>query len=149
MSLAVRPARAGDGAVLHALLTELAAFEQGSVEATPADLERDGFGPNPLFAALLAEKDGKPVGMLTYLTLYSSWRGRPALLIHDLFVRQTARGQGAGKVLVTRLADIARERGCCRIDVNVLDWNEKARTFYAGLGFAHNKGWLGYRLPLW
>lgn len=148
MTVTIRAARAGDGALLHALLTELAAFEQGSVDATPADLERDAFGPTPHFAALLAEKDGRAVGMLTYLTLYSSWRGRPALMIHDLFVREEARGLGAGKALVTRLADLARERGCCRVDVNVLDWNERARAFYASLGFAHNEGWLGYRLPL-
>lgn len=144
----VRPARAGDGVALHALLVELAAFEQGGVDATPADLERDGFGEKPLFEALLAERDGRAVGMLTFLPLYSSWRGRPALLIHDLYVREAARGSGAGKALVTRLGEIGRQRGCCRIDVNVLDWNQRARAFYAGLGFAHNDGWLGYRLPL-
>ncbi|HLO78928.1 MAG TPA: GNAT family N-acetyltransferase [Magnetospirillum sp.] len=144
----IRQAQAGDGATLHALLAELAAFEQGSVDATAADLERDAFGPRPLFEALLAEADGQPVGMLTFLTLYSSWRGRPALMIHDLFVRETARGLGAGKALVERLRAIAEQRGCCRVDVNVLDWNEKARGFYAALGFAHNDGWLGYRLPL-
>lgn len=144
----IRQAQAGDGATLHALLTELAAFEQGSVDATAADLERDGFGPHPLFEALLAEMDGRAVGMLTFLPLYSSWRGRPALLIHDLFVRDAARGLGAGKALVGRLADIARARGCCRIDVQVLDWNDRARAFYAALGFGHNQGWLGYRLPL-
>lgn len=148
MTLAIRQARAGDGATIHALLTELAAFEQGSVDATAADLERDAFGPKPLFEALLAERDGRAVGMLTFLSLYSSWRGRPALMIHDLFVQEAARGTGAGKALVGRLAEIARECGCCRIDVNVLDWNDKARAFYASLGFAHNEGWLGYRLGL-
>ncbi|MGE5475411.1 MAG: N-acetyltransferase family protein [Bacteroidales bacterium] len=148
MSLTIRPARAGDGATLHALLLELAAFEQGNVDATAADLERDAFGPKPLFEALLAEHDGRAVGMLTYLSLYSSWRGRPALLIHDLFVREQARGLGAGKALVASLRDIARQRGCCRVDVNVLDWNDRARAFYASLGFAHNEGWLGYRLNL-
>lgn len=148
MTLTIRRARAGDGATIHALLTELAAFEQGSVEASAADLERDAFGPKPLFEALLAERDGRAVGMLTYLSLYSSWRGRPALMIHDLFVQEAARGTGAGKALIGRLAEIARERGCCRIDVNVLDWNDKARAFYASLGFAHNEGWLGYRLGL-
>ena len=148
MTLTIRPARAGDGVVIHALLSELAAFEQGSVAATAADLERDAFGPQPRFAALLAELYGTPVGMLTYLSLYSSWRGRPALMIHDLFVQEAARGLGAGKALVSALTAIAREQGCCRIDVNVLDWNENARAFYAALGFGHNEGWLGYRLGL-
>ncbi|MCR6633230.1 MAG: GNAT family N-acetyltransferase [Magnetospirillum sp.] len=144
----VRLAQAADVPAIHGLLTELAAFEQGSVDATPADLARDGFGPRPLFEVLLAERDGQPVGMLIFLSLYSSWRGRPALMIHDLFVREAARGLGAGKALVTHLSAIARERGCCRVDVNVLDWNARARGFYESLGFGHNEGWLGYRLPL-
>jgi GNAT superfamily N-acetyltransferase len=144
----IRLADAGDVAVLHRLLTELAAFEGGTVEAGEADLLRDGFGARPLFEALLAEVDGRAVGLLVFLPLYSSWRGRPALLLHDLYVSGEARGAGVGKALVVRLAEIARERGCCRVDVQVLDWNERARAFYESLGFGWNRGWLGYRLAL-
>lgn len=142
----IRLATQADVPVVHALLTELAAFEGGEVRATPADLARDGFGARPLFEVLLAEDGGRALGMLVFFPIYSSWEGRPGIMIHDLFVRESARGHGAGKALVTALARIAIERGCFRLDVNVLDWNDKARAFYASLGLAHNEGWLGYRV---
>ncbi|MBC7951751.1 MAG: GNAT family N-acetyltransferase [Rhodospirillaceae bacterium] len=115
------------------------------MSATQADLVRDGFGARPLFEALLAETDGQVLGLLVFIPLYSSWQGRPGVMIHDLYVREAARGQGTGKALVTELMRLAAERGCCRIEVNVLEWNGRARAFYEGLGLRQNEGWLGYR----
>ncbi|MBC7906559.1 MAG: GNAT family N-acetyltransferase [Rhodospirillaceae bacterium] len=131
--------------VIWEMLTELAAFEGGVVSATQADLARDGFGDRPLFEALLAEVDGQSVGLLVFIPLYSSWQGRKAVMIHDLYVREAARGHGAGKALVTEVTRLALVRGCCRVEVNVLEWNAKARAFYEGLGLRHNEGWLGCR----
>jgi GNAT superfamily N-acetyltransferase len=142
----IRLATEADIPVLHGLLRELAAFEQGAVTATEADLRRDGFGPRPLFEALLAEQGGSAIGMLTFFPIYSSWQGKPGVMIHDLFVREAGRGQGVGQALVRELARLAVARGCFRMDVNVLDWNDSARKFYARLGLAHNQGWLGYRV---
>ncbi len=143
----IRLATRADIDAIHALLVELAAFEGGAVSATPADLEQDGFGARPLFEVLLAEDgEGPPMGMLVFLPIYSSWRGRAGVMIHDLFVRASGRGRGVGRALVTALARLAVDRGCERMDVNVLDWNHRARAFYAGLGLAHNEGWLGYRV---
>lgn len=144
----IRPAHRGDVDALHALLCELAAFEGGVVHATPSDLTRDGFGERPLFEALVAEMDGTMVGMLVFIPLYSSWQGRKALMIHDLYVRETARGQGTGKALVMEVMRLARDRGCCRVEVNVLEWNGQARAFYEGLGLTHHAGWLGYRVAV-
>lgn len=142
----IRLATPADIPTIHTLLRELAAFEQGTVSSTEADLARDGFGARPLFEVLLAEANGTAAGMLIFFPIYSSWQGRPGVMIHDLFVRETARGRGLGQALVKRLARLARERGDTRIDVNVLEWNERARAFYEGLGLAHNQGWLGYRI---
>jgi GNAT superfamily N-acetyltransferase len=139
----VRPATPADAATLHILLCELAAFEGGTVTATIADLEQAcGRGS---FEALLAEADGAVQGLLTFFPTYSSWRGRPALMIHDLYVRGAARGKGAGKALVAELKRLAAQRGCCRVEVNVLDWNAPARAFYERMGLTQNDGWLGYR----
>lgn len=142
----IRLATEADVSVVHALLCEFAAFERGAVNATEADLRRDGFGPRPLFEVLLAEQAGEALGMLSFFPTYSSWQGKPGMMIHDLFVRAAGRGQGVGQALVRQLARLAVERGCCRIDVNVLDWNDSARAFYAKLGLAHHQGWLGYRV---
>jgi GNAT superfamily N-acetyltransferase len=144
----IRPACLEDVATVYALLCELAEFEGGRVTASVDDLARDGFGAMPHFHALLAEIDGQAVGMLVYLLTYSSWAGRPVLVIHDLFVRKALRGRGAAKALVGRAAQLAREQGCCRVDVNVLEWNDLARGFYQAQGFDWNQGWLGYRLNL-
>lgn len=142
----VRAAQAGDVPVIWEMLTELAVFEGGSVSATEADLIRDGFGDRPLFEALLAETDGQVLGLLVFIPLYSSWQGCPGVMIHDLYVREAARGRGAGKALVTEVMRLALVRGCCRVEVNVLEWNARARAFYEGLGLTHNQGWLGYRV---
>lgn len=144
--MTIRLAGAADVAAIHALLTELAAFEGGVVRATQADLARDGFGERPLFEALLAEEDGRTLGILVFFPIYSSWQGRPGVMIHDLFVRDGARGRGLGRLLVGELARLAVARGCFRLEVNVLEWNVNARTFYESQGLAHNAGWLGYRV---
>lgn len=144
----IRLATEGDVGALHTLLTELAAFEGGDVTATPADLARDGWGPRPLFEALLAEQDGEAVGLLVFFPIYSSWRGRAGVMIHDLFVRDAARGAGMGRALVGTLLALAEERGWGRLEVNVLEWNQPARRFYESHGLRHNEGWLGYRLEL-
>lgn len=141
----VRTALVDDVPVILDMLRELATFEGGSVSASEADLTRDGFGERPLFEALLAETDGQVTGLLVFIPLYSSWQGRPGVMIHDLYVREVARGQGTGKALVTELMRLAAERGCCRVEVNVLEWNARARAFYEGLGLRQNDGWLGYR----
>lgn len=144
--MAVRLAAEADVPAVHALLCELAAFERGEVRATEADLRRDGFGPRPLFEVLLAETSGVAAGMLIFFPIYSSWQGRPGVMIHDLFVRAAERGHGVGQALVKELARLAVARGCCRMEVNVLEWNGRARAFYSKLGLVHNQGWLGYRV---
>lgn len=140
-----RLATLADVETIHAMLLELAAFEGGTVTATPADLARDGFGARPLFEALLAEQDGAVLGMLVFFPTYSSWRGRPGVMIHDLFVREPARGNGIGEALVAALAELARQRGWARIDVSVLEDNAAARRFYDRQGLTHDKGWVRHR----
>ncbi|MBI5165373.1 MAG: GNAT family N-acetyltransferase [Magnetospirillum sp.] len=141
----LRLATAADVADDQALIRELAAFEGGSVRSTPDDLLRDGFGPQPRFEVLLAEEAGAVVGMLVFFPVYSTWEGRPGVMIHDLFVRSPARGRGIAKALVRHLAALAVERGCTRMDVNVLDWNEPARRFYQACGLVLDSGWLRHR----
>ncbi len=142
----VRPAIRSDAAFILAMIRELARFEkaENAVRATVADLERDGWGETPRFEALIAEQAGAPVGFALYFHNSSTWEGRSGLYLEDLYVRPEARRSGAGRRLMARLAAIAVERGCPRLDLSVLDWNP-ARRFYARLGISRMEEWLPYR----
>jgi GNAT superfamily N-acetyltransferase len=144
----IRFARPSDAATIVEFVRGLAAFEHEPLEQvrlTEADVMRDGFGDSPLFEVLMAERDGRALGMALFFPHYSTWEGSPALYIEDLFVVEEARREGVGRALVAACAGVARERGWPRIDLAVLDWNP-AREFYARLGFAQQHEWLPYRV---
>ena len=82
----------------------------------------------------LAEIDGAPVGFALFFHNFSTFLGRPGLFLEDLYVQPHARGAGVGRALLRHLAGVAVERGCGRMDWNVLDWNEPAIGFYKKLG---------------
>jgi GNAT superfamily N-acetyltransferase len=132
----IRPATPEDVPLILAFIRELALYERepDAVEATETDLLRDGFGPNPYFHCLLAESDGEPAGFVFYFFNYSTWLGRPGIYIEDLFVRPAFRGQGLGKALLAKVASIAVDAGCGRIQWSVLDWNQQAIDVYLSLG---------------
>jgi GNAT superfamily N-acetyltransferase len=146
-NVAIRHATAADAATIMRLVKELAAFEglADQVRMTADDALRDGFGARPCFECLLAEIDGQAVGMALYFPTYSTFEGRSNLYVEDLYLAEAARGHGLGRQLVARLAAIALERGCRRLDLAVLHWNP-ARGFYHRLGFRQQDGWLPYRL---
>lgn len=143
-----RPATPADVPALLRLIRGLAAYERapGQVIATEADLLRDGFGPRPRFQALLAEHEGAPVGFALYGFLWSTWQGRAALHLEDLFVEPHARGLGFGLSLLRALAQIALDEGCTRFQWNVLDWNTPAIGFYEKLGAKKLAEWLPMRI---
>lgn len=143
----IRPATPDDAGLVLGLVRGLAAFERApdAVRATEDDLRRGLAGPRPAFECLLAEAaDGEPAGMAVFFPTYSTWEGRPGLKLHDLFVRERARGTGVGRRLLAALARVALERGCTRLDLDVLDWNP-ARRFYERSGLRRQRGWLAYR----
>ena len=147
-AIVIRPARLEDAAAIVALVRDLAEYERmppTAVKLTEADLRRDGFGETPRFEILLAELDGRVDGFALFFHNYSTWEGRAGLFIEDLFVRTPARGRGLGRRLLAAIARVARERGCPRIDLNVLDWNP-ARAFYRRIGCEHLAEWLPYRM---
>jgi GNAT superfamily N-acetyltransferase len=144
----LRDAVQTDVPVILSLIRELAAYERepDAVVATEADLLRDGFGDVPRFRVLLAEMGSEAIGFAFYFFSYSTWRGRPALYLEDLFVRPAFRGRGAGLALMRKLARIAVEQHCARFVWEVLDWNEPAIRFYESLGAEVLRSWLNVRL---
>ncbi len=146
-SLTIRPASAADVDTIFHFIKSLAAFERepDAVKTTPEDLLRDGFGQRPKFETLLAELDGVPVGFALFFPTYSTWEGTTGIHLEDIFVEEAVRGQGVGEKLMRTLAAIAIERGCARLELQVLDWNP-ARRFYQRLGLEHMQEWLLYRV---
>ena len=130
----IRPAKPDDVPLIRELIHELATYEREphSVQITEEQLLQDGFGPNPCYECLIAEEDGVPAGSALFFPVYSTWRGR-GLHLEDLFVRPQFRGRGIGKALLRRVAAIAVERGCTKLQWEVLDWNQPAIDFYRSL----------------
>jgi len=134
----IRPATPSDLSLIRALISELAEYEREphSVRITEEQLLRDGFGPERYYECLIAEcqtEDGSaPAGFALFFPIYSTWQGR-SLHLEDLFVRPEFRGHGIGKALLNRVAAIAVERGCARLQWDVLNWNQTAIDFYLGL----------------
>jgi len=144
----VRPAVVDDVPVILRFIRGLAEFEgmSGEVVQTEAALREHLFGPRPYCEALMAEHAGEPVGFALFYTTYSTFRGRPGLYLEDIFVVPEQRGRGAGRALMFRLAGLAEERGCCRVEWQVLSWNERALKFYERLGARPVQAWTTYRL---
>jgi GNAT superfamily N-acetyltransferase len=132
----IRPATPADVSTILRFIRELALYEREphAVVATEADLLRDGFGPTPRFRALIADQDGAPAGFALFFTSYSTWRGHHGIRLEDLYVTPELRGQGIGKALLARVAQIAVAEGCPRLEWDVLDWNAPAIAVYERLG---------------
>jgi GNAT superfamily N-acetyltransferase len=144
--IAVRAAGAADAPLILELIRALAAFERmpEAVVATEAGL-RAGLAPPAAFECLIATLDGRPAGFALFYHNFSTWTGRRGIFLEDLFVQEWARGDGVGAALMRAVARVAVERGCPRLDLQVLDWNP-ARHFYERLGFEPLRAWLPYRL---
>ena len=133
--------------ILH-LIRELAAYERAPDEAvaTEEGLREVLFGERPAAEVLIAWEGEMAVGFAVFFHNFSTWLGRPGLYLEDLFIRPEDRGKGYGRALLVRLAQIAQERGCGRMEWAVLDWNEPAIKFYRTLGAAPNEEWTIFRL---
>lgn len=148
MSAIIRAAERTDVAAIAELIRGLARYErlEGEVSMTEARLEATLFGPRPYAETLIAESDGKPVGFALFFHNYSTFLAKPGIYLEDLYVLEAQRGEGIGKKLLARLAAIAVERDCGRLEWAVLDWNKDAIGFYERLGARPNSDWTVYRL---
>jgi GNAT superfamily N-acetyltransferase len=117
------------------LIQELAIFEKepDAVVVTVADLERDGFGENPLFYTFVAEVDGAISGIALYYYRYSTWKGK-TIHLEDLIVKENMRGSGLGFALYSKIIEQGKIDMVRRIEWNVLDWNTPAIDFYIKSG---------------
>lgn len=95
---------------------------------------------------ILGMKDGETVGFALFFHNFSTFLGRSGIYLEDLYVRPEYRGQGFGTAFLNRLAAIAVERGCGRLEWWCLDWNKPSIDFYLGIGARPMSDWTVYRI---
>ena len=136
-----------DCGVILDFIRRLAEYEKMSdqVVATEELLEEWIFGKKKA-EVLFACADGKEIGFALFFHNFSTFLGRAVIYLEDLFILPDYRGQGYGKALLKKLAQITVERGCGRLEWACLDWNQPGIDFYLSLGAVQMADWTTYRL---
>ena len=147
MPVTFRPAEEKDTVLLLTFIRALADYEHmlDDVVATEEILS-DWLFERRVAEAFFAVEDGVEVGFALYFHNFSTFLGRGGIYLEDLFVLPEHRGKGYGKAILTRLAQIARERGCGRLEWACLDWNKPSIDFYLSLGAKPMDEWTVYRV---
>lgn len=128
-------------------IKQLAEYEKmlDEVVATPELLEEWIFNKQKAEVIFVLE-DEKEVGFALFFHNFSTFLGKAGIYLEDLFVKPENRGKGYGKALLFRLAQIAVERGCGRLEWWCLDWNKPSIEFYLSLGAEPMTDWTVYRI---
>lgn len=129
------------------LIKELAEYEKAPQEVTITveELEKDGFGENPLYWLWIAEHEQKIIGMSLWYLRYSTWKGR-CLYLEDIIVTEKYRGKGIGKKLFERTILDAKEINAKLMTWQVLDWNLPAIKFYQKYKAELDDEWINGKL---
>lgn len=125
------------------LVHELAEYERASQEVDNhlERMEQDGFGPDKVFDFIVAEENGKILGLALYYWSYSTWKGK-SIYLEDLVVTLEYRRRGIGRLLFKELIRISKEKEARRLSWQVLDWNEPAIAFYKSIGAQLDPEWI-------
>lgn len=145
----IRSATLDDKEAILTLVNKLAEFERKKpeeVQLTLDKIESHCFAHTKYFHTLIAEKNKTPVGYALYFFSYSAYAGAPVLYLEDVFVESEHRHQGIGKALLAKLAKLAIENKCCRMEWHAFTWNETAIEFYKNLGATPKHDLLQFRL---
>ena len=142
-AFAIRPAEPRDLEVIVRLIGQLAEFEALThlLQVTPETLRPHLFGARPVAEALVVDLGDQVVAFALFFTNFSTFLALPGLYLEDLFVEPEQRGRGIGEALLTRLAQLAAERGYGRFEWSVLDWNVNAIRFYERMGATVMPDW--------
>jgi len=147
MRIKVRYANINDCELILSFIKELAVYEklENEVVATVADLEVSLFHEKEA-EVLLLEEDDQAVGFALFFTNYSTFLGKGNIYLEDLYVKEECRGRGYGKCLLAKLAEIALERGCQRLDWACLNWNTSSIEFYKSIQAKPLDEWTTFRM---
>lgn len=134
--IVIRRAELADAPVLQQLLEEHVAHHHEAMERGVEALQRYGFGPKALFRSLIAIRAGEPLGFALFYPDFSTLRGRPGVLLQDIYVRPQARGTGLGRQLLSCVMREAQDWEAAFLTLMVDRTNEVALKFYARQGFS-------------
>ena len=145
--LSFRAARREDVPLILEMIRALAEYEQllSEVVATESVLEEWLFDKEKA-EVLFPMLEGKEIGFALYFHNFSTFLGRAGLYLEDLYIQPEYRGRGYGRKVLQKLAQIAVERGCGRLEWWCLDWNASSIAFYKNLGAQPMDEWTVYRL---
>jgi GNAT superfamily N-acetyltransferase len=144
----IRFATKQDVPLILSFIKQLAEYEKLSHEvvATEALLEHTLFGERNIAEVIIGEYKKEAVGFALFFHNFSTFLGKPGLYLEDLYIKPEMRGKGLGKIMLSFLAHLAKERGCGRLEWWVLDWNEPSINFYKSLGATPMDDWTVFRL---
>lgn len=142
-----RYAERGDIALILRFIKDLADYEKMSDEVVADEKTLEEWIFNKQKAEVIfALEDGKEVGFALFFHNFSTFLGRAGVYLEDLYVLPEFRGKGYGKAILKKLASIAVERGCGRLEWWCLDWNKPSIDFYLSLGAKPMSDWTTYRI---
>jgi len=141
-----RYAEETDVALILQFIKDLAEYERMSDEVIATEeLLREWIFEKNKAEVIFAMEGEKEVGFALFFHNFSTFLGRAGIYLEDLYVKEAYRGRGYGKALLKKLAKIAVERGCGRLEWSCLDWNQPSIDFYRSLGAVPMDEWTVYR----
>jgi GNAT superfamily N-acetyltransferase len=148
MTLRIEPATEEDLPAIVHLVRQLARYEklEHAMVASQDDFRNALFGPERSAYALMAFADDIAVGFALYFHNFSTFLGKRGIYLEDIFIEPEYRGCGLGSALLKRLARIAKEQHCGRMEWSVLTWNQPSIDFYHRLGAVTLDDWRILRL---
>jgi GNAT superfamily N-acetyltransferase len=148
MTLKIEPATEGDLPAIVHLVRQLAVYEklEHAVTASQDDFRQALFGTERNTHALMAFADDAAIGFALYFHTFSTFLGKRGIYLEDIYVEPEYRGRGIGRALLKRLAIIAKEQHCGRMEWSVLTWNQPSIDFYHRLGAITLDDWRIFRL---
>ena len=144
----IRKAERKDEAKILEFINHLAVYEhmEDDVVATPELLQEWIFDKKKAEVIFAVNDEGKEVGFALFFHNFSTFLGRSGIYLEDLYIKPAFRGKGYGKAILKKLASIAVERGCGRLEWWCLDWNKPSIDFYLSLGAEPMSDWTVYRI---
>ena len=145
--LSFRFAQEEDAALILHFIKDLAEYEKMLDEVVATEeLLKEWIFEKKKAEVVFALEDGVEVGFALFFHNFSTFLGRAGIYLEDLYVKPEYRGKGYGKALLKKLAEIAVERGCGRLEWWCLDWNKPSIDFYKSMGAQSMDEWTVYRI---